>query len=173
MTVGDDAQVRRPRMSPEERARLGVEAWRLKDAGMGSRTIAKRFSERGDDVSHTTVLVLIKEAQEASKYLDLVGPAETRAVQLGYLDGAIEKTHAAIENGEVGFEPGMKLLIQLLKLQKEISGSAMPVRHQIEDTTSDPVPNMATLQAFAAAIDEHDKRKTEVQSTDGLDEFDR
>lgn len=149
--------------------RLGLEAWRLKDSGMGSRTISKRFCERGDEVSHTTVLVLIKEAQEASKYLDLIGPAETRANQLGYLDAAIEKTHAAIETGEVAFEAGMKLLIQLVKLQKEISGSAMPTRMQVETTGDTPVPGLATIRAFAAELD---KWRPPDGATDGLEEFD-
>jgi hypothetical protein len=173
VTVGDEAQVSRPRMSMEKRAELGLEAWRLKDQGMGSRSISKRFRDRGDDVSHTTVLVLIKEAQEAAEYLDLIGPAETRAQQLGYLDGAIERTQTAIENGEVEFHKGMQLMVQLLKLQKEISGSAMPTRLQVEDTRPGVLPSSPTLAAFAAAIDKHDREKNEIQKTDGLAEFDQ
>lgn len=173
MTVGDEAQVSRPRMSKETRARLGVEAWRLKDQGLSYRGISKQFKSRGDEVSHVTVMALIKEAQEAAEYLDLIGPAEARAVQLGYLDGAIEKTESAMTAGEVDFAVGMKLMIQLLKLQKEISGSAMPVRMQVENTRPGDLPSAPTLAAYAAAIDEHDRKLGEIRKTDGLGEFDQ
>jgi hypothetical protein len=170
--VGDEAQVSRPRMSKETRARLGVEAWRLKDQGLSYRLIAKKFKERGDDISHVTVMALIKETQEAAEYLDLIGPAETRAVQLGYIDGAIARVDSAIENGEVEFHKGMQLMVQLLKLQKEISGSAMPTRMQIEDVRKEPPPSMATIRAFAEEIDKH-KRLRDQRGPDGLEEFDQ
>lgn len=169
MTVGDEAQVGRPRMSVERKAKLGVEGWRLKDQGMSFRGIAAKFTKRGDEISHTQVARLVKEAQEASQFLDLVGPAETRANQLGYLDGAIEKTEAAIEAGDVDFEPGMKLLIQLIKLQKDISGSAMPSRLQVETTGDTSVPGLATIRACAAELD---KWRHPAEATDGLETYD-
>lgn len=169
MTASDDAQVSRPRMSPEKRAKLQAEAWRLKDKGWGYRRIAKLFSERGDQVSHTLVMTLIKEAQEQAQYLDLIGPAEMRAVQLGYIDGAMERVEAAMEAGDCEFVPGMKLQIALLKLAKEIGGSAMPTRMQVETTTNEAPPSAGTISAFAAAIDEYDQK---LADPDGLDEFD-
>jgi hypothetical protein len=171
VTVGDDGQVSRPRMSLERKAKLGVEAWRLKDSGESYRGIADMFTRRGDEISHTQVGRLIKEAREAAEFIDLIAPAEMRANQLGYLDGAIERTSAEIETGGIEFANGMKLLIQLIKLQKEISGSAMPTRMQIEDVRNEPPPSVATIRAFAAEIDKYRAARDE-RGPDGLEEFD-
>ena len=169
MTASDDGRQSRPRMSPEKRAQLQAEAWRLKDKGWGYRRIAKYFGERGDQISHVTVMTLIKEAQEHARFLDLIGPAEMRATQLGYIDGAIERVEGAMESGEVDFAGGMKLMIQLLKLQKEISGSAMPTRMQVETTSNEPPPSAATIAAFAEELDKYDQKHAE---PDGLERFD-
>lgn len=165
--------IRSTDLTDEERAKLAAEAWRLKDQeGLSTRTLEARFKARGYDIDHVTIWRMIKEAQEQAEYLDLIGPAEMRASQLGYLESAIEKTHAAIATTEVEFTKGMTLMIQLIKLQKEISGSAMPTRMQVEATTNNRL-DMTMLRAVQAEIDSHNQITADRQAADGLGEYDQ
>lgn len=174
MTASDEAQVSRPRMSAEKRARLSAEAWRLADTeNMSYRTIADRFNKRGDEVSFMTVGRLVKEARETAKFLDLISPAELRAGQLGRFPTYLEKIQAQITAGILDPAKGWALIATFERLLKEVGGTAMPTRLQVEGVDEkDPVPNMAVLQAFAAGLEEHDRRKQQIQATDGLGEFD-
>lgn len=174
MTVGDETQVKRPRMPAEKRARLGAEAWRLKDReGMSYRTIADRFTKRGDEIGHVQIMRLIKEARANAEWLDLIEPAEIRAGQLGRFDTYIEKQMAQMQAGTLEPKHGWALIIAVERLMMQVGGSAMPNRTQIETVGDGPVPNMATLREFANALDEYDRRKSEIQNNDGLNEFDR
>lgn len=174
MTVGDEAKVSRPRMSAEKRAALGAEAWRLKDReGMSSRTIADRFTKRGDPVSHVTVLEMVKEAQETARFLDLVGPAEIRAGQLGRFDTYIEEVRAQITAGLLDPAKGWALIATFERMMTDVGGSKMPARLQVETSNGEPPPSMATIRAMAEALDKYDQDKTELQKTDGLDAYDR
>lgn len=173
MTVGDEAQVKRPRMSPEKRAALGGEAWRLMDTeNMSSRTIADKFTKRGDPVSHVTVIEMVKEARVRAKYLDLVAPAELRAGQLGRFETYLEEVRAQIKTGLLDPDKGWSLIATFERLLMTVGGSAMPSRVQVESTGDAPTPNMATMRAFAEAVDDYDQRKQQIQATDGLEEYD-
>ena len=173
MTVGDEAQVKRPRMSAEKLTRLGAEAWKLKDReGMSYRTIADRFTKRGDEISHTQVMRLIKEARQNAEWLDLIEPAEIRAGQLGRFDTYIEKQMAQMQAGTLEPKHGWALIIAVERLMMQVGGSAMPNRLQVENTGDGGAPNMPLLQEFARAVDEYERRKQQIQATDGLDEFD-
>lgn len=173
MTVGDEAQVSRPRMSAEKRARLSAEAWRLKDTeGMSYRTIADRFTKRGDPVSHTTVATLISEAQESAKFLDVIGPAVIRAGQLGRFDTYIEEVRADIKAGLLDPAKGWQLIATFERMMTHVGGSAMPTRMQVETDNGAPTPNMETLRAFAESLDSYDRKKQDIQNNDGLSHFD-
>lgn len=174
MTVSDNGATPGPppRFSPEERARLGLEAWRLQDTENASlRTIAKRFTERGDKMSHTFVGELIKEAKTKAKYLDLVDPATSRATLLGYIDTWVEMTRAAIDGGEVKFDKGMATLVQLARLHMQLSGASMPTRLQVETPTRGL--DMTFLSALQEEIDRHDQATAAHEAADELGEYDR
>lgn len=174
MTVGDDAQVKRPRMSPEKRARLGAEAWRLLDTqNMSCRTIADKFTARGDPVSHETVRTLIKEAREAAKFLDLITPAELRAGHIGRFEIYLEEVKAQIKTGVLDPDKGWGLIAKFERLLMDVGGSKMPTRLQVENTGDRPTPNMAVLREFAAELDRIDRTREQIQANDGLDEYDR
>jgi hypothetical protein len=160
VTVGDDAQVKRPRMSQEKRAQLGAEAWLLKDReGMSYRTIADRFTARGDEISFMTVMRLIKEAQETAQFLDLVGPAEIRAGQLGRFDTYIEEIKAQIKTGILEPKHGWSLIVAVERLMMTVGGSAMPARMQVETSDGGPPPSMATIREFQRVIDEYEQQE--------------
>lgn len=185
MTVSEDGRTPRPRLSPEKRAQLGDEAWSLRDQmGMSSRRIAAAFSERGDQVSHVFVIQLINEAIDRAKFLDFVGPAQSRAASIGRLELALDeqwqtiRSHkAAITNTEVDYETGNALLdkamaryLQLETLWVKVTGAAMPTRMQIEDSKGDPIaPNMAALNELGKAVAEHSAKTMEMERTDGLE----
>lgn len=171
MTVGDDAKVKRPRMSPEKRAALGAEAWLLNDTeNMSSRTIAARFTKRGDPVSHTTVIVLIEEARATAEYLDLMGPSVIRAGQLGRFETYLEEVRAQIKAGILDAAKGWQLIVSVEKLLTQVGGS---VHDRALPPSAGPPPSMSAIRAFADELDRHERRKAEIQGADGLDEFDR
>lgn len=160
MTVGDDAQVKRPRMSPEKRARLGVEAWKLLDTqNMSCRTIADKFTARGDPVSHETVRTLIKEAREAAKFLDLVAPAELRAGHIGRFEIYLEELRAQVKAGILEPDKGWDLIAKFERLLMQVGGSAMPARMQVETSGGGPPPSMTTIREFQRVIDEYDRQE--------------
>lgn len=191
MTVSENGQVGRPpRYSPEKRAALGDEAWALKDAGWGStRTIAKMFTERGDTCSHTLVWELIKEAQDRAKFLDFVGPAQSRAASIGRLDEAlveqletIRSHKAALQTGELqgrdlDYEKAAAVLdkavaryLQLEQLWVKVTGAAMPTRNPLEDENGQPIgPNMALFAALRREVSAHEHQTRDMEENDGLD----
>jgi hypothetical protein len=191
VTVSEDGRVGRPpRYSPEKRAALGDEAWALRDAGWGStRKIAKMFTDRGDPCSHTLVWELMKEAQDRARFLDFVGPAQSRAASIGRLDEALAeqletiRSHkAALATGELqgrnlDYEKAAAVLdkavaryVQLEQLWVKVTGAAMPTRHQVEDADGKPLrmplPQIAGLER---AVREHEHVTREMEQNDGLD----
>lgn len=191
MTVSENGRTGRPpRYSPEKRAALGDEAWALRDAGWGStRKIAKMFTERGDPCSHTLVWELIKEAQDRAKFLDYVGPAQSRAASIGRLDEALAeqletiRSHkAALATGELGgrnldydkaasvLDKAVARYLQLEQLWVKVTGAAMPNRTQIEGPDGEPIaPNMAVFAALRRDVAEHENRTRQMEENDGLD----
>lgn len=190
MTVSEEGRIGRPpRYSPEKRAALGDEAWRLHDQGWGSvRRIAKMFNERGDECSHALVWQLIKEARDRAQFLDFVGPAESRAASIGRLDEAlaeqldtIRSHRAAMLTGELGgrdayekaagvLDKAMARYLQLEQLWVKVTGAAMPTRTQIEGPNGEPVaPNMALFARLKREVDEHAQRTKDMEENDGLD----
>jgi hypothetical protein len=185
VTVSEDGPPRgRFSADAESRAKLGDEAWNLKDQGRSLRTIAKMFTDRGDPVSHTTVAELISEAQDRARFLDFVGPAQSRATSIGRLDAALERQLATItelavgaSTGELDFEKGHSALdkamaryVSLETLWVKVTGASMPTRLQVEDANGDPIgPNMAVLHELRKAVDKHAEKTKDMEKTDGLD----
>jgi hypothetical protein len=191
VTVGENGRSRRPRFSAteEERVALGDEAWSLQDMGKGLRTIQKLFNERGVDISHATVAELIKEAQERAKFLDFVGPAQSRAASIGRLMVALERSietieshAAALKTGELGgrdlpydkaaavLDKAMARYTSLEQLFIKVTGAAMPTRTQIESPDGGPVPMpMATIAGLERAVRAHKQQTEELEERYGLD----
>lgn len=183
MTVSEDGT--RPRFSADEerRNRLGDEAWNLKDQGKSLRTISRTFTDRGDPISHFTVAQLISEAQDRAKFLDYVGPAQSRAASIGRLDAALERqlalieSHAAaLETGEVpDYEKGAAVLdkaiaryITLEQIWVKVTGAAMPTRSQVDVNSDGASLDTLPFDELKKAKD-HARRMAEMEETDGLD----
>lgn len=159
MTAGDDAKARRPARSwsPEKRAALGAEAWLLSDTeNMSSRSIAARFTARGDQVSHATVIVLIEEARATSEYLDLMGPSVIRAGQLGRFETYLEEVRAQIRTGILDAAKGWQLIVAVEKLLTQVGGS---IHDRALPPSSGPPPSMTTIREFQRVIDEYDRQE--------------
>jgi len=184
VTVSEDGRVSRPRYSPEKRAKLGDEAWNLKDQGRSLRTISKMFTDRGDPISHATVAEIISEAQDRARFLDFVGPAQSRAASIGRLDQALERQLATVtelaagaQTGELDFEKGhtaldkaMARYVQLETLWVKVTGAAMPTRTQIEGPNGEPIgPDAAFLAALTQSVDAHARKTKSMEENDGLD----
>lgn len=191
MTVSEDGRPKRPRFSAsdEERAAIGDEAWALQDLGKGLRTIQKVFNDRGIPISHATVAQLISEAQDRAKFLDFVGPAQSRAASIGRLMVALERqvqtidSHAAaLQTGELrgrgmDYEKAASVLdkavaryITLEQLWVKVTGAAMPTRTQIEGPNGEPIaPNMALFAGLRHAVNEHEQKTRDMEENDGLD----
>lgn len=168
MTVSDNERTR-ARLTAEERARLGAEAWRLNDIqGLSVRTIHARFVADGWQISHMTVHRLLKEAYEQAQFLDLIGPAEQRVGAIGRLQTAIEKCLAAIDTGEVDFDKGMARYVQLEGMLMKLTGSAMPSRVEVSGDRERPAPDMILLEELRKAK-EHAQKMEEMEANDGLD----
>jgi hypothetical protein len=164
VTVSDHGTGKR-RLTPQERARLGAEAWRLKDTqGLSVRTIHKRFVDQGYDVSHMTVWRLLKEAYEQAQFLDLIGPAEMRVGAIGRLEAAMEKLLAAIDTGEIDIDKGTARYVQLETLLIKLTGAAMPSRVQVTDDRESPKPDLAFLEALRKATEEAERQEKEEEA---------
>lgn len=169
MTVSDNETSSRARLTAEERAKLGAEAWRLSDReGMSVRSIHERFVAQGWQISHMTVWRLLKEAYEQAQFLDLIGPAEMRVGAIGRLQEAIEMTLTAIRNGEVEFDKGMARYASLEQTLIKLTGAAMPSRVEVATDGDRAVPDMVFLEELRKAK-EHAQRMEEMESSDGLD----
>jgi hypothetical protein len=190
VTVREDGHIGRPpRYSPEKRAALGDEAWSLHDTGWGGvRKIARMFTNRGDQCSHTLVWELISEARDRAQFLDFVGPAQSRAASIGRLDEALAeqletiRSHkAALQTGELqgkslDYEKAAAVLdkavaryLQLEQLWVKVTGAAMPTRTQIEGPNGEPVtPNMSLFAEVQRAV-EHRHKTRQMEESGGFD----
>jgi hypothetical protein len=159
-------------MAADQRAKLAAEAWALRDRqGMSVRQIADRFQKQGHQVSHMTVHRMLKEAYEQAQFLDLVGPAESRAGAIGRFDTYIEKILTAIDTGEQDFEKGMKLVLAAEQMLMKLTGSAMPSRMEVTGADGEAItPNMAVLNELRRSVDEHARRTKDMEENDGLDD---
>jgi hypothetical protein len=189
VTVSEDGRPRRPRFSAdeEERAALGDEAWALQDRGKGLRTIQRMFNERGIPISHATVAELISEAQDRAKFLDYVGPAQSRAASIGRLGAALERqietieSHAAaLQTGELGgrdldydkaaavLDKAMARYVQLEQLWVKVTGAAMPTRNQLDiNVPEKATPDRALLDELRK-VTQHEREMEEMEANDGL-----
>jgi hypothetical protein len=191
MTVSEDGRPKRPRFSADEetRAALGDEAWNLQDQGKGLRTIQRMFNARGVPISHATVAELISEAQDRAKFLDFVGPAQSRAASIGRLMVALERqietieSHAAaLKTGELGgknldydkaasvLDKAVARYITLEQIFVKVTGAAMPTRTQIEGPNGEPLaPNMGLFAQLDRAVNSHESKTRALEENDGLD----
>jgi transposase len=170
VTVSDGKRLKPHSLTDSERAKWAAEAWYLNERqNMSSRSIAKKWAdEQGFHVSHVTIIKWINEAREQAQVLDLFGPAQVRAGQLGRLENYLEQLLAAVQNQEIDTDVGFKLIHQYEALLTKISGSAAPVKSQVEVTTTDRAhPDMALLEELRR-VTQHEKHMEEREANDGL-----
>lgn len=170
MTVSDGERLKPHSLTAEERARLAAIAWHWHETELlSTRSIAKRLAEReGVRVSHVWVAKALNEAREQAKILELYGPAQVRAGQIGRIEQYLEVLHAAVQAGEIGVDVGHKLILETEKLLTKVTGSAVVPVSKVEVTEVDrPTPNMALLEELKKAKD-HARRMAEMEENDGL-----
>jgi hypothetical protein len=145
-------------------------AWQWNETELlSTRSISKRFEEReGLRVGHVTVATWLNEAREQAKILELYGPAQVRAGQIGRLEQYLETLHAAMQSGEIGVDVGHKMILQVETLLTKVTGSAAPAKVEVSDTRERPTPDMALLDELRKAK-EHAKLMEEMEDSDGLD----
>ena len=92
MTASDDGRLKPWSLTVEERARLGALAWHWNETELlSTRSIAKRLHEReGIRVSHVWVAKALNDARDQAKILELYGPAQVRAGQIGRIEQYLE-----------------------------------------------------------------------------------
>lgn len=172
MTVSDGKRLRRRTardLTPEEKAKWQAEAWYLADREkMGSRSISSKWAAEHDlHVSHMTIINWINEARQQAKVLELFGPAEVRAGQLLRIEDYLEHLWAAVQNNEFPADVGFKLIHQYESLLTKVSGSAAPVKSQLEIVTEQARPDMALLEELRK-VTQHEQHMEEREANDGL-----
>lgn len=170
MTVSDGERLRRGSLTNEERAQWAVKAWRLADRGnMSFRQIEEHFARtEGFIVSHVTIRKWVNEARNQAAILELYEASQVRLDLLGKLEHYRDSIQAAIDTGEIGFEPGMKLLLGVTDRISKLTNAPVAPTSKVEVTTaSDVSPNMVLLQELKKASD-HAKKMAEMEENDGL-----
>lgn len=169
MTVSDGERLRRGSLTPEERAEWAVKAWQLMDTqDMTARSISKKWvTEHGFYVSHVTILKWVNDVRRQEKVLDLYESEQVRLTQLGKLEHYQEATRAAIEAGEIPFDAGMKLLIQLSKEISRLTNAAVAPTTKYEVTTEPAHPDIALLEELRR-VTQHEQETEEMENSDGL-----
>lgn len=170
MTVSDGGRLRPHSLTTEQRAHLAALAWHWHETELlSTRSIAKRIEEReGIRVSHVWVAKALNDARDQAKILELYGPAQVRAGQIGRIEQYLEVLHAAVQAGEIDLDVGMKLIHANETLLMKVTGSAAPTRSQVEITQPEKVsPNMALLEELRK-VAEQEKEMEEMEANDGL-----
>lgn len=169
MTVSDGERLKPHSLTAEERARLAALAWQWHETELlSTRSIAKRLEEReGIRVSHVWVAKALNNARDQAKILELYGPAQVRAGQIGRLEQYLEMLHAAVQANEIALDVGMKLIHNNETLLMKLTGSAAATRIEVAEAER-PTPDMMLLEELRKAT-EHAKRTAEMEENDGLD----
>lgn len=169
MTVSDGERLKPHSLTAEERAELTAMAWHWNETELlSTRSIAKRIYERKKiRVSHVWVAKALNDARAQAKILDLYGPAQVRAGQIGRIEQYLEVLHAAVQAGEIAVDVGHKLILDAEKVLMKLTGSAAPTRVEVSEAER-PTPDMVLLEELRKAK-EHAKRMAEMEENDGLD----
>lgn len=173
MTVSDGERLKPHSLTAETRARLGAMAWHWNETELlSTRSIAKRILEReGIRVSHVWVAKALNEARDQAKILELYGPAQVRAGQIGRLEQYLEMLHAAVQAGPgaggIAFDVGMKLIHDNEKILMKVTGSAA-LPNGSGDPADRPTPDMLFLEEMRKARDQA-RRMAQMEENDGLD----
>jgi len=170
VTASDDGRLKPWSLTVEERARLGALAWHWNETELlSTRSIAKRLHEReGIRVSHVWVAKALNEARDQAKILELYGPAQVRAGQIGRIEQYLEVLHAAVQTREIALDVGHKLIFDAEKILMKLTGSGAPTRVEVADERERPTPDMALLEELRK-VTQHDERTAQMEENDGLD----
>ena len=170
MTVSDGERLKRGSLTPEERSRWAVKAWRLADRGnMSFRQIEDHFAAEGFLVSHVTIRKWVNDARAQASILELYEASQVRMDLLGKLEHYRDSIQAAMDTGELEFEPGMKLLLGVTDRISKLTNAPVSPTTKYEITgVEQPMPDMVLLEELRKAK-EHAKKMAEMEGNDGLD----
>jgi cell division FtsZ-interacting protein ZapD len=169
VTVSDGERLKRGSLTDEERAKWAVKAWRLNDKfGMSFRAIEDKWAAEGFLVSHVTIRKWVNDARTQSKILELYEPAQVRLELLGQLERYRDAIQAAMDNTEIEFDVGMKMLLGVAdRISKLTNAPVTPTnRTEIVDVEK-AMPNAALMEELRK-VTEHDNQTEEREANDGL-----
>lgn len=168
MTVSDGERLKRGSLTDEERAKWAVKAWQLMDErDMTSRSISRKWAAEGFYVSHVTITKWVNWVRRNEKILDLYEAEQSRLTQLGKLENYQEATRTAMEAGEIPFDTGMKLLIQLSREISRLTNAAVAPTTKYEVTTETVGPDMVLMEELRK-VTQHEAEMEEHEANDGL-----
>jgi hypothetical protein len=171
VTVSEDGRLHRGSLTAEERAKWAVKAWRLIDEeDMTFRAIQQKWmDEHGFYVSHVTIRKWVNLVRREEKVLEEYDAEDVRLTLLGKLEHYQASIRAAMTNGEVDFEPGMKMLLAVARDLAKLTNAAVAATSKLEITGADVAPPMAMLAELRRSVDEHATRTKDMEDSDGLD----
>lgn len=169
MTVSDGERLKRGSLTAEERAEWAVKAWRLNDKfGMSFRAIEDKWAAEGFLVSHVTIRKWVNEARTQSKILELYEPAQVRLELLGQLERYRDAIQAAMDNCEIEFDVGMKMLLGVADRISKLTNAPVAPTNRMEIVDVEKAMPNAALMEELRKVTEHDKQTEEREANDGL-----
>jgi hypothetical protein len=173
VTVSEDGRLHRGSLTAEERAKWAVKAWELVDEHeMSPRSISRKWVEdHGFYVSHVTIRRWINDVRREEKLLDEYGAEDVRLGLLGKYERYQECIKAAMDTGELDFEPGMKLLLSVAKEIAKLANAAVAPTNKVEVTgdAGQLSPNLALFNELQQSVTAHERRTKDMEENDGLD----
>lgn len=173
MTVSEDGRLHRGSLTAEERAKWAVKAWELVDElDMSFRDIQRKWvAEHGFYVSHVTIRRWVNEVRREEKILEMYEAEDVRLTLLGKYENYQRSIRAAMDTGEVDFEPGMKLLLSVAKEIAKLANAAVAPTNKVEVTgdVAAVAPNLALFAELKRAVNAHEHQTKDMEENDGLD----
>lgn len=173
MTVSEEGRLHRGSLTAEERAEWAVKAWRLIDEqDMTFRQIQRKWmDEHNFYVSHVTIRKWVNDVRREEKVLEQYEAEDSRLTLLGKLEHYQSSIRAAMDTGEIDFEPGMKMLLAVARDIAKLTNAAVAPTNKVEVTgdAGSIAPNMAVFAALRRDVAEHEDRTRRMEENDGLD----
>jgi hypothetical protein len=171
VTVSEDGRLHRGSLTAEERAKWAVKAWRLIDEeDMTFRSIQQKWmDEHNFYVSHVTIRKWVNLVRREEKVLEEYDAEDVRLTLLGKLEHYQESIREAMRLGDIDFEPGMKMLLSVVRDMSKLANAAVAATNKLEITGTDVAPPMAMLAELRRSVDEHAAKTKDMEENDGLD----
>jgi hypothetical protein len=173
VTVSEEGRLHRGSLTAEERAEWAVKAWELIDEqDMSFRDIQRKWmAEHGFYVSHVTIRKWVNQVRREEKLLELYEAEDVRLGLLGKYENYQRSIRAAMDTGELDFEPGMKLLLSVAKEIAKLANAAVAPTNKVEVTgdAGQLSPNLALFNELQRAVNAHEHKTRDMEENDGLD----